>query len=76
MLLAKGVDVNKSNYQEMTALMVASVGGHEEIVKLLLTKNPDINAKEWVGLTALDLAKEKGHANIIKLLEQYSEKEK
>ena len=37
----------------MTALMMASMAGHAEVVKLLLSKGADVNAKIDGGGTAL-----------------------
>ena len=68
-LLDRGVDVNASDKDGVTALMVASFNGHSEAVNLLLSKRADVNAKTSdYGQTALRLASQHGHIEIVKLL--------
>jgi ankyrin repeat protein len=52
----------------MTALMVASKEGHENVVKLLLEKGANANLKEHNGATALMMASHKGHDTVVKIL--------
>ena len=72
-LLEKGANVNAKRDNGITALMGASIEGHQEVVELLLAKEADVDAKVYFfghtsGATACDLASEKGHKEIVKLL--------
>ena len=48
--------------------MVASLQGHEEVVKLLIEKGAEVNRTDKAGVTALMAASEQGHGEIVKLL--------
>jgi ankyrin repeat protein len=48
--------------------MMASGGGHPEIVKMLLRAGADVNMKAVEGETALSVAKEEGHSEVVQLL--------
>jgi ankyrin repeat protein len=52
-----------------TALIVASVNGHTEIVTSLLAAGANVNAKTNGGPTALDVARKQGHGDVVKILE-------
>lgn len=72
-LLEKGANVNAKRANGITALMGASIEGHQEVVELLLAREADVDAKVYFfghtsGATACDLASEKGHKEIVKLL--------
>lgn len=71
--LSSTVDVNGRDKNGNTALMLAAIGGHDNIVKFLLTlPNIDINANEDGSsvrhYTALIWAAMYGRENIVKLL--------
>ncbi len=68
-LLDKGVDVNAKDNESMTALMAASEGGHEEVVKLLARNGAALNAKGPNGATAMEMARQKGHEKVIDFFE-------
>lgn len=51
--LENGFDVNSTDGEMHTALMLASYNGHKEIVKLLLDKGADPNARDRMDRTAL-----------------------
>jgi uncharacterized protein len=51
--------------QDESALMMASLGGHEELVKTLISKGADVNKTGWAPL---HYAATKGHIGIMKLL--------
>ena len=51
--LEKGAEINVKGPEEMTALMVASIGGHAACVKLLLDNGADVNVEDKKGRTAL-----------------------
>jgi ankyrin repeat protein len=75
MLLEKGADVNAMNKGGFTALHMASLMGHEDIVAILLEKGlekgADVNAENKSGDTALILASKNGHPKIVKLINEY-----
>jgi ankyrin repeat protein len=48
-----------------TALLVATVGGHSEVVTLLLKAKANINAKDKDGCTALAVASKEGFEDIV-----------
>jgi ankyrin repeat protein len=54
-----------------TPLIVASLIGNEEIIKILLDAGAEVNAKDKGGYTALVWATENGHADIAGLLKQF-----
>jgi ankyrin repeat protein len=69
--LGSGWDVNAQGEKYgRTALHLAAMNGHLEIVKLLLEHGADVNAKtkEGYGYTALHSAASNGHLEIVKLL--------
>lgn len=70
MLIEKeGVDINaKESEIGATALLVASVKGHLEIVQYLINKGADINAKGDKVVTALMGASAAGHLAVVKAL--------
>ncbi len=51
--------------QDESALMMAALNGHEELVKALIAKGADVNKTGW---TPLHYAATKGHSSIIKVL--------
>ena len=71
MLAAEGVRVNLATGAGATPLCVASMQGHEDVVRALLaTDGVDINITFAGGYTPLMAAKEKGHQAIVALLEE------
>ena len=62
------VDIDTKNSKSATALMVASLNGHAEIVQALLAKGVNINIQANDGETALMAASQEGHAEIVKAL--------
>lgn len=61
-------DFNKRDSTNSTPLMIASMHGHYDIVKILIDKKCDINALDKNDRNALMNAALKGHANIVELL--------
>ena len=55
-LLDLGVNVNYSNSEGRTALMLACQAGHEEVVQTLVSAEADLNLQDSAGQTALMLA--------------------
>ncbi|MEC7233202.1 MAG: ankyrin repeat domain-containing protein, partial [Planctomycetota bacterium] len=67
--LENGADVNATNNDGETALLVALLEGNLDVVKLLVEKDVNVvNAKDKSGLTALHLAVEVGNLAILKVL--------
>ncbi len=66
--IANGYNVNTKTNRDVTALIVASGQGHQEVVQLLLSKGADANAKANNGATALTLAAMNGHQEVVQLL--------
>jgi len=64
MLERKGAHVNEVDYDERTALHVASAHGHFEVVELLIASKADVQATDSWGHTALDEAVKSGHEDI------------
>lgn len=52
-LLAKGVDINGTDWQGHTALMGAVKGAHVDLVRMLLAENAAVNMRSNFGKTAL-----------------------
>ena len=68
--LEDGIDVNLKNPREHTPLILASMGGHTEMVELFLKyEEIDVNIQSFLGkYTALILALRNGHDAIVELL--------
>ena len=73
-MLARGFDLNKSDYDGRSALHLAASEGQIEVVKFLLSHNVDYNKKDRWGGTALDDAQRENHSDIIKLLSTLKQK--
>ena len=58
-LLDLGVNINYSNSEGKTAVMLASEAGHEEVVKTLVSAEANINLQDNKGFTALMVSKTK-----------------
>jgi glutaminase len=70
-LVAKGVDVDDSDYDGRTALHLAASEGHESIVKYLLKRKANVTPLDRWGNTPLDDAKRHHHDHITKLFLEY-----
>lgn len=69
LLVEKGANVNAQNDRGVTALYLASAGGHETYVKHLLSLGADRALATKSGYTALKVAQINGLSNIVALLE-------
>ncbi len=77
LLLAKGVKVNEPIYEldgaksQLTALHIAALHGHQEIVQLLLNNDANLLLKDSQGRTPRDIVGDvKGKKAIIEMLEE------
>ena len=61
-------DVNHRNYAGQTALMMASLFGREEIVKLLLQHGADATIVDYQGNSPQSLAKGQGLTHILDII--------
>lgn len=67
-LLDEGVDVNARLSDEWTALMIATLHNHPQVVAALLRRGAYSEAQNAAGWTALMIAERKGHTEIERLL--------
>ena len=67
-MLRHGFDVNNTDFNKHTALMLASACGFEDLVEVLLTAGADPNIIDDSGNTALLKACKGGHDEIIDIL--------
>ena len=74
-LLQSGADANAKNNSGRTVLMLASMRGHTEVVRLLLDAGADVNAVDSDGNTAIMFASDARQTSIVKLLREAGEKE-
>lgn len=70
-LLVCGALVNVQDKDGKTALMVAIINGHQELVELLLQKNADITVKNLYGKTAYEMAHSMERRKIARTIEDY-----
>ena len=68
MLIAAGFNVNASNSDGDTAMMLAAANGHTEIARLLIVSGANIDNKDSIGRTELMLVSRNGHREIAQLL--------
>ena len=57
MLIDHGADVNRPSSAGQTPLILAAVGGHKELVKVLLEAGANPRAVNSHGQTPLDIAR-------------------
>jgi TonB family protein len=68
-LLAQGVNVNVRTSGGQTPLMLALIGGHEQVVQLLRAAGADPRLRDSRGLTAFDWAERRGFRELANILE-------
>jgi glutaminase len=67
-LIARGIDPERGNFDDRTALHVAAAEGHVEIVEYLLNLGVDPRPVDRFGNTPLDDARREGNDEVIELL--------
>ena len=70
LLQIETVNIDHTNEEGMTALMLASERGHEDIVHSLLSAGANVNIQDNKGWTALMIASMHNHISIIHMLLQ------
>jgi ankyrin repeat protein len=67
----KGVVINLQTSGGYTALIRASISGHEAVVRLLLERGADVALQGYGGRTALSIARTRKHAAVEALLKAH-----
>ena len=67
--VARGVDPERGNFDDRTALHVAAANGHLDVVDYLLTLGVDPRPLDRFGNTPLDEARREGHVKVAARLE-------
>ena len=73
--LSRGANVNASDRDRNTPLMVACRHCHPHVVEYLLQNGADVNAKDKYEKSALRIAYEWGYPTIVKLLKDFGAEE-
>ena len=68
LFLTAGMSPDAKSKEGISALTIATRGGHTEIVTLLLEKGVDVNAKDNEGYTTLSIAATNARSEIVTLL--------
>ena len=68
LLFERGFDLNESNENGSTALMLAAQQGHIETVKFLLSRGANVNHRNIQKATPLSQTAKNGHVEMVKLL--------
>ncbi|VDD95634.1 unnamed protein product [Enterobius vermicularis] len=63
-----GTDINATDSDAKTLLMLASENGHINLVRFLVEKNADVNTENSNEETPLTLASENGHIDVVRYL--------
>jgi serine/threonine-protein phosphatase 6 regulatory ankyrin repeat subunit B len=66
--LEHGAEINAKTNDGLCPLLVASLKGHADIVKLLLENHADVDIQTDQGATALMIAAANGHEDVVTLL--------
>lgn len=71
-LLSSGIDVDTTNNDGETLLMLAVENENPETVELLLENGADPNREDPDGRTALEIARQMGSESLIESLESHT----
>ena len=67
-ILANGADVNETTGGGQTALILAVIFGHTNLVKLLMSAGADPQLRDNLGLNAIDWAQRRGSTDAVAIL--------
>ena len=67
-LLARGADVNETTGGGQTALILAVIFGHTNIVKILINAGANLHLRDNLGLNALEWAQRRGLSEAVDIL--------
>ncbi len=68
LLLDAGANINITDNDHRTPLMLAILVGKKEIAKSLIEHSADLNIKDKFGFDALDMAEHRGWGDIVRLI--------
>ena len=68
--LTKGADLETTDGERKTPLLIAAEKGHWEVIQILIEMGADLEAKDVDGSTAFMLAEKNEHANLAELLQR------
>jgi len=68
LLLAEGLDINSTDADGNTPLMLVSKIGNPRMLKIIMAHEPDVNLKNKEGVTALMIAAEYGQYHVAESL--------
>lgn len=63
-----GADVKAQDKKGATALIKASIHGHNEVVQALIGAGADVNTQNKDGISALMMASNNGHRKVVKII--------
>lgn len=66
-----GVDLSQTDFSGRTALHVACLHGHKDIVEYLIQNSIDKNSYDLLNLTPIDYAERNGQKEIINILSDF-----
>ena len=72
-LLTNGVDVNETTSGGQTALILAVIFGHTNIVRLLVNAGADAHKRDNLGLNAIEWAQRRGLTEALGILTNSSQ---
>ncbi|KAK3095975.1 hypothetical protein FSP39_021528 [Pinctada imbricata] len=70
-LVQAGAKINTQDKDGKTALMVAIINGHQDLVELLLKKNADLSVTNEYGKTAYEMAHSMERRRIVRVLDDH-----
>eukprot|EP00052_Salpingoeca_macrocollata_P028845 m.283688 g.283688 ORF g.283688 m.283688 type:complete len:697 (+) comp22906_c2_seq24:1334-3424(+) len=66
--IARGLDVNVTDYDRRSALHLAACEGHAQVVSLLVSKGARVDVKDRWGHSPITEAHDNGHTHVVELL--------